>query len=77
MGSSAGLSAQFDPNALQRASLLPLSQELMMTNQLRYEDEQQRRARRNANNNEFKYKMLGGLGPNIGTERWNEKMALY
>lgn len=26
---------------------------------------------------DYKYKMLGGLGPNLGSERWKEKMNLY
>ena len=49
----------------------------MLTNVLKYDEKKLSLARRKEPNPNFKYKMLGGLGANIGTKNWNEKMALY
>lgn len=49
----------------------------MLTNVLKYDEKKHSDVTKKQPNHDFKYKMLGGLGPNIGTDRWNEKMALY
>lgn len=55
---------------------MPLSQELMLTNVLKHDEKKFSNQHLKGSNVDFKYRMLGGLGPNVGTQDWNTRMAL-
>lgn len=76
---SEGHGNQVDPQTLLKP-MDKLSPENMISNifdrlqkKVKREEKQKREV-----DHDFKYKMLGGIGPaNVGTNKWNEKMALY